>query len=268
MKSIISILLAGVIAAGCSTPQSSIDSAAADLAAGLCQGSTSPQCRFVNSPVKLVPQGRKLPGRPFEFYPIARQLDFVDGQSRRWVARKNILTDGASIPPIFVSIVGSPRAPEFINAAAVHDAYCGVGNEDAPEYHSRRWEDVHRMFYDALRVGGTPEKRAKLMFAAVYLGGPRWEEPLRKLDDVPTPAMQQGMRQVAGYINTNNPSVAQIEAFIEGLEPGLQQSREPGGNVDGAPQPNKNDGYEGEYDPFGDEGLGDESLGSQDPTLP
>lgn len=267
MTRIFPILVAGLIAAGCTTPQTNLNGTAADLAAGLCQGSTSPQCRFVNSPVKLLREGRKLPGRPFEFFPIARRLDFVDGQSRRWIARKNILTDGASIPPIFVSIVGSPRAPEYVNAAAIHDAYCGVGNEGAPEYHSRRWEDVHRMFYDALRVGGTPEKRAKLMFAAVYLGGPRWEEPLRKLDTVPTPAMQQAMLQVAGFVNANNPSIAQIESFVEGLEPGLQEGSQPGGNVDGSPKDDQYGGYDGENDPYGYEEPGSEPLGLQDPPL-
>ena len=36
------------------------------------------------------------------------------------------------------------------------------------------WPEVHRMFYEGLLVGGTPVARAQLMYAAVWLGGPRW----------------------------------------------------------------------------------------------
>ncbi|MDU8929886.1 DUF1353 domain-containing protein [Alisedimentitalea sp. MJ-SS2] len=141
---------------------------------GTCVGSSAPSCRFRNSPVRLEQQAVRLPGRKLPFFPIAEELEFVDASNRSWIAPSKTLTDGASIPRIFVSIVGNPTSQEFTNAAAIHDAYCGVGNEAGPKFHTAEWRSVHRMFYDALRVGGTPETKAKIMYAAVYIGGPRW----------------------------------------------------------------------------------------------
>ena len=107
-------------------------------------------CYFRNSPVALQPKPVTIPGRPYEFYPTARELAFIDGGGRDWVAPTATLTDGASIPPVFVPIVGSPRTREFANAAALHDAWCGIGNEDGANYHKATWQEVHRMFYDTL----------------------------------------------------------------------------------------------------------------------
>lgn len=146
-----------------------------------CGGPDQPTCQFFFGPYLLTNRPVALPRRGLPFYPLARRLGFVDSGNGRWVAPAGTLTDGASIPPIFVPVLGNPRSKEFANAAALHDAYCGVGNEDLREYQSRNWRAVHRMFYDALRVGGTDEIRAKIMFAAVWLGGPRWGDIGRDL---------------------------------------------------------------------------------------
>lgn len=146
-----------------------------------CGGPDQPVCQFFFGPYLLTNRPVQLPRRELDFYPLARRLGFVDSGNGRWVAPVGTLTDGASIPRIFIAVMGNPRSREFANAAALHDAYCGVGNEDLPEYHSRDWRAVHRMFYDGLRVGGTDEIRAKIMFAAVWLGGPRWGDIGRDL---------------------------------------------------------------------------------------
>ncbi|TNF19705.1 MAG: DUF1353 domain-containing protein [Rhodobacteraceae bacterium] len=146
-----------------------------------CGGPGQPTCQFFFGPYLLANRPVRLPARDLAFYPLARRLGFVDSGNGRWVAPAGTLTDGASIPRIFISVIGDPRSREFANAAALHDAYCGVGNEDLPEYHSRDWRAVHRMFHDGLRVGGTDEIRAKIMFAAVWLGGPRWGDRGRDL---------------------------------------------------------------------------------------
>lgn len=148
-----------------------------------CGGPDQPTCQFFFGPYLLTNRPVQLPRRELAFYPLARRLGFVDSGNGRWVAPVGTLTDGASIPRIFVAVMGDPRSREFANAAALHDAYCGVGNEDLPEYHSRDWRRVHRMFYDGLRVGGTDEIRAKIMFAAVWLGGPRWGDIGRDLSE-------------------------------------------------------------------------------------
>ena len=141
-----------------------------------CSARGGSNCYFVNSPVVLSTKSVRLPGRELAFYALARNMEFIDGENRRWVAARGTLTDGASIPPLFVPLVGNPRTTEFANASALHDAYCGVGNEAGPNYHADSWQNVHRMFYDSLVVGGTPQTKAKVMFSAVWLGGPRWSK--------------------------------------------------------------------------------------------
>ena len=139
---------------------------------------TQPGCSFSAAPLRVLPEPVELPRRPYKFFPIAEDLTFRDSRGRVWTAPRRTLTDGASIPRLFVSVVGDPTSPEFINAAAVHDAYCGVGNEDGPNFQRAYWEDVHIMFYDGLIEGGADPIVAKVMFAAVWLGGPRWNEPV------------------------------------------------------------------------------------------
>ncbi|WP_323771537.1 DUF1353 domain-containing protein [Antarctobacter sp.] len=199
---------------------------------------TQPQggCTFSQSPLRVLPEPVELPKRPYKFFPTADPLNFVDAQGSRWVAPPRTLTDGASIPKIFVAIVGDPTAPEFINAAAVHDAYCGVGNESGSMYHRAKWEDVHVMFYDGLIVGGTPEIRAKIMFAAVWLGGPRWRAPTggvvstqgqtdaravaytNPMDGVSVARKQEAMRRAKSYIEATRPPLPRLIAYLQRQE--------------------------------------------------
>jgi len=65
-------------------------------------------------------------------------------------------------------IVGAPFTKEYIKAAVIHDHYC--------DRHVRPWRQTHKVFYDALIEGGVSVDRAKLLYYAVYLGGPKWVE--------------------------------------------------------------------------------------------
>jgi hypothetical protein len=175
-------------------------------------------CVFRNAPLTLDPKPVKLSGRPYTFFPIARTLEFVDGKARRWTAPQGTLTDGASIPQVFVPVVGSPRTPEFAAAAAVHDAYCGIGNEDGAVFHAAKWQDVHRVFYDTLIAGGTPEVKAKLMFAAVWLAGPRWtlneKGSTNPVAGVPQHILTAYMHQIENHIELNNPTIPILIPYL------------------------------------------------------
>ncbi|MCJ7871861.1 DUF1353 domain-containing protein [Phaeobacter sp. J2-8] len=175
-----------LILSGCDTPQTRTgttphQTANQTMDGPECGGPGTPECRFFDGPFLLADTSVRLPTREVEFFPLARPLGFVDGGASNWRAEPGTLTDGASIPPIFVNMIGDPRSRQFAQAAAMHDAYCGIGNDALPTYHSRDWRETHRMFYDGLRVGGTAEIRAKVMYAAVYLGGPRWGDTGRDL---------------------------------------------------------------------------------------
>lgn len=290
--------LVATFAASCSQTQptmATMSSApgASDAERALCRGSSAPRCRFVNSPVRLAPEPVRLPRRPLVFYPTAEPLAFVDGRGREWVAPERTLTDGASIPRAFISIIGAPKSREFANAGAMHDAYCGIGNEAGPNYHAAPWREVHRMFYDALRVGGTPEIKAKVMYASVYLGGPRWPQgeggaaaprlssrggttgAATSADTAPAemlsvPTLRRIMRRTQGQIETARPSLSQIESFIDAeVQQAVRQAMQAGGHggADHAEQPEPEP--EPEPDETGSEtGSPAQPAGSTDPAGP
>jgi hypothetical protein len=86
-----------------------------------------------------------------------------------WEAPSGSLVDGASIPRVLWSLVGSPFTGDYVYASIVHDVACDT--------RTRPWRDTHYMFYLACLAGGTRRGRAKLMYLAVRNFGPRWAQP-------------------------------------------------------------------------------------------
>jgi hypothetical protein len=100
---------------------------------------------------------------------MLKALTFTDVRGVAWTAPVGEKSDGASIPQVFWSVIGGPWEGKYRFAALVHDHYC--------DFHDgRRWQDVHRMFYEASVAGGTDPLLAKILYAAVYYFGPRWNE--------------------------------------------------------------------------------------------
>jgi hypothetical protein len=75
--------------------------------------------------------------------------------------------NGASIPRLLWSIVGSPFVGDYRRASVLHDAACD--QRDEPH------ELVHRMFYDASLDDGVAPELASVMYDAVATFGPRWD---------------------------------------------------------------------------------------------
>jgi hypothetical protein len=184
-----------------------------------CDERPRPGCRFVNFPVALDTEQRIVPGEAKPYFLTRGELGFVDSSGREWQAPLATMTDGASIPQMFIPMIGDRLSDEFLQAAIIHDAYCGSGNEKLPVYQSLPWEDVHRMFYDAMIVNGTSPVKAKIMFAAVYLGGPRWNDPGRKLDTVSTERKKQELEWCIRFIEGANPSRERIVEWMTSREP-------------------------------------------------
>lgn len=97
-------------------------------------------------------------------------LTFIDPDRRTWRADAGDLTDGASIPDWAQAIIGGPWDESYLKAAVMHDHYCGR--------HEYSWRETHLMFYNALIDLGVSEFKAKVMYYAVYVGGPRWIDVL------------------------------------------------------------------------------------------
>ncbi len=176
------------------------------------------RCRFIGGPLQMEGQPVFMEDFAHAFLPTKQQIDFVDAGGQVWTAPPRTLTDGATIPPIFAPLVGDRQSREYLMAAALHDAYCGVGNEGLSTWRDRPWDDVHRMFYEALLVNGTPPKKAKLMFAAVYLGGPRWDDPERDLTPISTEMLIKEMEWCLEWIRLKDPSITRILSWMEERE--------------------------------------------------
>lgn len=155
-------------------------------------------------------------------FELQRAIRFIDNHGKMWTAPSRTRTDGASIPDPFVAIIGARTDERFLDAAIVHDAYCGRDNAHLPQFRSEPWEAVHRMFYEALITDGTSPIKAKIMYAAVYLGGPRWDDPERSLAAITNVALVQELRWCIQWIRASNPPLEKLEAWMRKRERGLQ----------------------------------------------
>jgi len=152
------------------------------------------------------------------------ELRFVDVKGQTWSAPSNTITDGASIPAIFVPLIGTRMSLRWREAAILHDAYCAEANENLPQYQSADWETVHQMFYDAVLALGTSPTKALIMYAAIYLGGPRWEDPKRSLDQVSDEQLQGVMQRCLDWIEENDPDPEKLRKWMQDREAELLQA--------------------------------------------
>lgn len=85
---------------------------------------------------------------------------------RAWESDKLVETDGASIPEFAQDAIGKPFDLEYLPAAIIHDWYC--------KRRVQGFLHTHLVFHDMLRALGVKPQKAKIMFVAVLIGGPRW----------------------------------------------------------------------------------------------
>lgn len=100
---------------------------------------------------------------------LTEPFEYIGPDKRRWPVPSGTVVDGASIPRFFWTFIGGPFEGSYRNASVVHDHYCNV--------RTRKYPDVHRMFYDAMITSGVTTGQARLMSAAVDRFGPRWDDP-------------------------------------------------------------------------------------------
>jgi hypothetical protein len=93
-------------------------------------------------------------------------LVFIDSKGKKWTAPKGHLVDGATIPEFFQSFIGTPYGGAYVLASVIHDV--AIDEKKEP------WQEVHRVFYDAMLASGVEPQKASLMYMAVYEVAPRW----------------------------------------------------------------------------------------------
>lgn len=143
---------------------------------------------------------------------LEEDFAYLDPRQKKWNAPKGSVVNGASIPQAFWSLIGGPFEGRYRNASVTHDVACVEMRE--------RWEDVHLMFYEACRCGGVSEKKAKLLYYAVYHFGPRWETdfktmtadgPSRQMKQIPTKtATAEDVERAQSLFAKSNPSLEEI----------------------------------------------------------
>ena len=87
---------------------------------------------------------------------------YDDPTGQRWMAPKDSVVDGASIPEALWSTVGSPYTGDYRRASIVHDVACG-----SPGVLRR---DADAMFYSACLAGGCSLAQAKVLYLGVRIG--------------------------------------------------------------------------------------------------
>ena len=169
--------------------------------------------------VDLLDDGRQLQ--------LLNDFVYLDSRGKVWIAAKDSVINGASIPWAFWSVVGGPLEGPYRNASIVHDEACVQRTESCA--------DVHMMFYEACRAGGVSEAHAKLLYAGVYHFGPQWVlvtvkktssefTPDGKVQDTMKPGSKAVLVETAPptvaefeklkrFVNTGNPSLDDISSF-------------------------------------------------------
>ena len=108
--------------------------------------------------VEWLPDGRKMK--------LLGTVYYVDSNGATWVAHRNDVVDGASIPRFFWRLIGSPFVGKFRRASVIHDVYC--------DSKSRPAQDVHDVFKEMMEVDGVGKVKRNMMYQAVNNFGPRW----------------------------------------------------------------------------------------------
>ncbi len=106
---------------------------------------------------------------------LLEDYHYIDPYGISWIAPKDSIIDGASIPQAAWSLIGGPYEGKYRNASVIHDVACKKKDRD--------WSKVHEAFYYAMRAYGVEELKAKTMYGAVYHLGPRWKIVMTKSTD-------------------------------------------------------------------------------------
>ena len=96
----------------------------------------------------------------------AEVFAYVDALAVRWEVPAHSKTDGASVPKLLWGLL-PPLHGRYLKAAVVHDYNC--------VQRTQPWQRVHEVFFESMIDAQVEPVTAKVMYAAVYAFGPRWD---------------------------------------------------------------------------------------------
>ena len=127
---------------------------------------------------------------------LLNELRYTDPKGVVWIAPAGSRVDGASIPRALWSFFGGPFEGKFRNASVLHDV--------AYDQKTRPWQQVDRMFYDAMRCSGVGSVQVKTFYYALYRHGRHWKtarkrprktDELTAMDPTEVNAIQDWVRE-------------------------------------------------------------------------
>jgi hypothetical protein len=102
-------------------------------------------------------------GNDFHSMQILQEFTYCDSKKVHWTVPKGLIIDGASIPRILWSIMGSPYIGKYRRPSVVHDAYCKLK--------IRSYKDTHKVFKEMMQVEGVGCIKIFFMYWGVKLFG-------------------------------------------------------------------------------------------------
>jgi hypothetical protein len=152
---------------------------------------------------------------------LLEDFTFRDERGNLWLAPRDGVIDGTSLPRTLRSLPGLPPEMEFRKASVVHDYYSRT--------RQGTWREVRRMLYSASLHEGLGPAEAKLLYATVYAGGWRWEPRTsscyRSCHAAATmlawqpDVTQAELRPVVDWLRRTDPSLEEIEQRVDAVTP-------------------------------------------------
>lgn len=113
------------------------------------------------------PDGRFQDADPWQEFVLQEDFSFMDPNGLEWRTPAGTAVNGASIPPMFWSLIGGPFTGKYMKASVIHDHFVVTRERTA--------HDTHRNFYYGMRANGVPAWKAKTMYWAVRTFGADWD---------------------------------------------------------------------------------------------
>jgi hypothetical protein len=135
---------------------------------------------------------------------LLNELRYTDPKGVVWIAPAGSRVDGASIPRALWPFFGGPFEGKFRNASVLHDV--------AYDQKTRPWQQVDRMFYDAMRCSGVGSVKAKTFYYALYRHGRHWKRTKTSEEPRATAVDPAEVDAIQDWVRENDPSLDQIDS--------------------------------------------------------
>ena len=106
--------------------------------------------------------------------------------------------------PALWPFFGGPFEGKYRNASVLHDV--------AYDQKNRPWQQVDRMFYDAMRCSGVGAVEAKTFYFALYRHGRYWKFKEKPEESRETALNLAEVDAIQQWIRQNNPTLDQIDS--------------------------------------------------------